>query len=80
MKNLITLNEIKEKINALKGQNIKMLVNKGRKRTEKITGEVQNLYPSVFTVKIEDLKGNSLATYSYTEVLCGHVKILFDKK
>ena len=80
MKSLITLNEIKEKINALKGQNIKMLVNKGRKRTEKITGEVQNLYPSVFTVKIEDLKGGSLATYSYTEVLCGHVKILFDKK
>ena len=77
MKSNLTLNEIKEQIDKLKGQNIKMLVNRGRKRTEKLEGVIQTLYPSVFTVSLLGEKGsNSLVTYSYTEVLCGHVKFL----
>lgn len=77
MRSNLTLNEIKEKIDKLKGQNIKMLVNKGRKKTEKLQGKIESLYPSVFTVTLFDEKGiMSLATYSYTEVLCGHVKII----
>lgn len=77
MKTLLTINEIKEQIDKLKGQNIKMLVNKGRKKTEKLEGVIKSLYPSVFTVLLVDEKGiNNIATYSYTEVLCGHVKFL----
>ena len=76
MRNNLTLNEIKEQIDKLKGQNIKMLVNRGRKKIEEIEGIIENLYPSVFTVKISDNFGKSLVTYSYTEVLCGHVKFL----
>lgn len=77
MRKNLSLDEIKEQIDKLKGQNIKMLVNKGRKKIEKLEGVVQTLYPSVFTVNLIDDKGlNSMATYSYTEVLCGHVKIL----
>lgn len=72
----MTLSEIKEQIDALKGKTIEMLVNKGRKKTERYAGTIQNLYPSVFTVSIEDEKGTFLATYSYTEVLCGFVKFL----
>lgn len=74
MKNNLTLNEIKEHIDKLKGQNISMLVNRGRKKLEKLEGVIENLYPSVFTVNLVD--GNGLVTYSYTEVLCGHVKFL----
>ena len=77
MKNNLTLNEIKEQIDKLKGQNIKMLVNKGRKKTEKLEGVIKTLYPSVFTVSLLGEKGiSTLVTYSYTEVLCGHVKFL----
>ena len=77
MKNNVTLNEIKEQIDKLKGQNIKMLVNKGRKKTEKLEGIIEKLYPSVFTVSLSGDKGiTTLVTYSYTEVLCGHVKFL----
>lgn len=79
MKEFITLNNIKEKLNELKGTNVKMLVNRGRKKVEEIEGEIDNLYPSVFTVKIDSLKGENFATYSYTEVLCGHVKIISNK-
>lgn len=74
MKNNLTLNEIKEQIDKLKGKNISMLVNRGRKKLEKLEGVIENLYPSVFTVNLVD--GNGLVTYSYTEVLCGHVKFL----
>ena len=77
MKNNLTLNEIKEQIDKLKGQNIKMLVNRGRKKTEELEGKIENLYPSVFTVLLLGDKGaQSIVSYSYTEVLCGHVKFL----
>lgn len=76
MRNNLTVNEIKEQIDALKGKDVEMIVNKGRKKTEKLAGRIQNLYPSVFTVNIKDEKGSFLATYSYTEVLCGFVKFL----
>ncbi|MGN1208430.1 MAG: Veg family protein [Christensenellales bacterium] len=76
MKTNLTLNEIKNQIEQIKGKSVKMLVNRGRKRTEKLEGVIQNLYPSVFTVEIKDLKGNCIVSYSYTEVLCGFVKLL----
>lgn len=76
MKTNLTLNEIKEQIEAIKGKNVKMLVNRGRKKTEKLEGIIQNLYPSVFTVEIKDLKGSNIVSYSYTEVLCGFVKLI----
>lgn len=76
MKTNLTLNEIKLQIEKIKGQSVKMLVNRGRKKTEKLEGVVQNLYPSVFTVEIKDLKGSNIVSYSYTEVLCGFVKLL----
>ena len=81
MRNNLTVNEIKEKIENIKGENIKMLVNKGRKKKEKLEGVIQNLYPSVFTVEIDDeILGKNLVTYSYTEVLCGFVKFIENKK
>ncbi len=76
MKTTLTLNEIKQQIEEIKGKNVKMLVNRGRKKTEKLEGVIQNLYPSVFTVEIKDLKGHNIVSYSYTEVLCGFVKLL----
>jgi len=77
MRNNLTLNEIKEQIDKLKGQDIKMLVNRGRKKTERLEGKIETLYPSVFTVSLKCNKGiSTLVTYSYTEVLCGHVKFL----
>ena len=62
-----------EEIEKLKGENIYMEINKGRKRIEKYQGIIENTYPSIFTVNVGDGK-NSLS-YSYTEVLCGDVVI-----
>lgn len=76
MKNNLTLLDIKNKIEEIKGKNVKMLVNRGRKKTEELTGVIKNLYPSVFTVEISDEYGANVVSYSYSEVLCGFVKLI----
>lgn len=74
-KNNVTIQEIKDKLSALKGIPLKMEVNKGRKKIEHFKGNIVDLYPSVFTFKIENLSLNDVLSYSYSEVLCGFVKI-----
>ena len=62
-----------DEIERLKGSNISMEVNKGRKKIEKYQGFIENVYPSIFTVNIGE--GKNPLSYSYTEVLCGDVII-----
>ena len=64
------LDDIKLKINELKGQNIQMSINRGRKKIESVTATIKDVYPSVFTIKTSDEK---LQTFSYFDVLCGNV-------
>ncbi|MBP3619968.1 MAG: Veg family protein [Clostridia bacterium] len=64
------LDEIKLKISSLKGQNIQMDINRGRKKIETIEAIIKDIYPSVFTIKTADEK---LQTFSYFDVMCGNV-------
>ena len=66
------LNDIKEKIKNLKGQNVDMKINRGRKKIDTITATITDVYPSVFTIKTTKKK---LQTFSYFDVLCGDVLI-----
>ena len=53
-----------------------MQVNKGRKKILKYTGVIENVYPSIFTVRLTgDIVSSDFLSYSYSEVLCGNVKI-----
>ena len=60
----------------MKGESVKMQVNKGRKRIEKYTGVIESVYPSIFTVRIDNPVAQDFLSYSYSEVLCGDVKII----
>ena len=62
------LNEVKEKIRNLKGQELTMSINRGRKKIDTVTATIKDIYPSVFTIKTTDEK---LQTFSYFDVLCG---------
>ena len=64
------LDDIKLKISKMKGQNVQMSINRGRKRIESVTATIKDVYPSVFTIKTPDEK---LQTFSYFDVLCGNV-------
>ena len=47
------LSQVKEKIEQLKGKDVKMQVNRGRKKIENYEAVIETIYPSVFTVKIK---------------------------
>lgn len=66
------LDEIKLKITNLKGQNVQMSINRGRKKIESLCAIIKDVYPSVFTIKTEDEK---LQTFSYFDVMCGNVVV-----
>lgn len=72
-KAIFGLTDIKEQIASLKGQDVDLEVNIGRKRIKQFSGIIESVYPSVFT--FVDINGN-LKTYSYSDILCGDVKIL----
>lgn len=69
-KAIFGLDEVKLKIQELKGQNVQMSINRGRKKIDTISATIKDVYPSVFTIKTEDEK---LQTFSYFDVLCGDI-------
>jgi len=66
-----TVNSIKQKILALKGKEVELLINRGRRKVGNYRARIENVYSSVFTVKT-----CSEQTYSYNDILCGEVKIV----
>lgn len=69
----LNLEEVKNKILNLKGLEIEMNVNRGRKKIEAISGIIRDVYPSVFTV---ETKLEKIQTFSYYDVLCGNIKFI----
>lgn len=68
----LNIEEVKTKILSLKGREVEMNINRGRKKIESISGVILDVYPSVFTVMVKQQK-SSLQTFSYYDVLCGNV-------
>ena len=64
------LDEIKLKITNLKGQNVNMKINRGRKKIESLQAVIKDVYPSVFTICTPDEK---VQTFSYFDVMCGNI-------
>ena len=68
----MSIHEVKEKILSLKGREVEMNINRGRKKFESLSGIIKDVYPSVFTVETGESK-SSVQTFSYYDVLCGNV-------
>ena len=71
---ITTLEDIKKAVLSLKGEQVKLYINRGRRKILKLEGVVDNVYTSVFTVK-DKIASSLTHTYSYSDVLCGEVKI-----
>lgn len=65
------ISNVKKQIYNCKGSSVKIMAQKGRKKTDTLFGVIQNTYPSIFVVKLTDTKTNNdrLVSYKYTEVL-----------
>ena len=68
----LNIEQVKNQILALKGREVEMNINRGRRKIETVNGIIQDVYPSVFTVAVCTQK-SSLQTFSYYDVLCGNV-------
>lgn len=71
----IKMAEIVQAITNLKGEQVDMEVNKGRKRIEKYVGVIESVFPSVFTVDIKQPQNKGKQSFSFNDVLCGDVVI-----
>lgn len=69
-----TIADIVKKIELLQGEQVAMQVSRGRKRIEKLVGKIEHIYPSVFIVSIDGHIPSTMS-YSFSDVLCGDVKI-----
>jgi len=74
-----SIDKVKEFISTLEGKSLKISVNKGRKRIIKYTGSIQQLYPQVFVLNINNNKDIKSLSCSYNDVICGDIKLSEDK-
>lgn len=73
-----TVENIKQQILQLKGKEVNLHINRGRRKVSLYRARIEDVYSSVFTVKSCSLELGSIFTYSYNDILCGEVKILND--
>ena len=73
-KDLKTVDYVKDTLSKIKGQNVKMEVCVGRKKIVNFDAVLTNIYPGVFTVSVPN-SDQPERSYSYTEILCGNVKV-----
>lgn len=74
----LTVEDIKKQILNLKGKEVHLYINKGRRKVSSYKARIENVYASVFTVKNNSLDLDAISTYSYNDILCGEVKISND--
>ncbi len=67
-----SIEEVKTRIRNLRGKNLCVSVNKGRKKTIKLDGVITDMFPSVFMFR--SAAGDTVS-FSYSDVICGDIKL-----
>ncbi|MCH5160393.1 MAG: Veg family protein [Clostridiales bacterium] len=67
-----SIEEVKTRIRDLRGKNLRVSVNKGRKKTIKLDGVITDIFPSVFMFR--SATGDTVS-FSYSDVICGDIKL-----
>jgi uncharacterized protein Veg len=61
-----TIAQIKD----MQGTAVKIKVNRGRNKIEEIEGVVENVYPSIFTIRSTE---GELSSFSYSDILARNI-------
>lgn len=70
------LNDIKRSLDGFVGEKILLRANGGRRKTIERTGVLEETYPSVFVVKLDqESSNNKRVSYSYADVLTETVEL-----
>ena len=71
-----TLENIKTTLEKHIGKRVQLKANKGRKQIVTRRGVLEEAYPSVFIVRVDDgANGSSRISYSYSDLLTSNVKL-----
>ena len=71
----ITLSQIKAAVEGCYMRPVAVKLNLGRNKYVTFRATVSGIYPSLFTVSPEDKNFLGKTAYSYSEMLCGRVKL-----
>lgn len=80
IKSTATLGEVKEKIKKLYAKPVDVTLNLGRNKTVKFSGRLIGVYPALFTVSPFDKTFKGKTSYSYSEYMCGRVKLMENRE
>ena len=69
------ISDVKQMVRACSAQRVAVRVNLGRNKTMSYSGVLSGVYPALFTVKPDQEGFLGKTAYSYSDVLCGNVKI-----
>lgn len=71
------LDKVREEMDSYVGNKVRIKANKGRKRIDIKEGYIENTYPSIFVVKVQNESNQAFrhVSYSYTDVLTKNVEI-----
>ena len=75
IKSNTSISQVKEIIAKMNLKNVEVVVSLGRNKYAKFTGVLSGVYPALFTVKPFDKDYRGKTSYSYSEYLCGKVKL-----
>ena len=76
MFNRTDVSHVRSDIERIIGSTVQLETNKGRHKSSISRGIVSNVYPSIFTVRLNDGPGSSRnMSFSYTDVLTNTVEI-----
>ena len=69
------IKDVKQMVKSCAEQRVAVKVNLGRNKSVRYSGVLSGVYPALFTVKPDDEDFLGKTAYSYSDVLCGAVKI-----
>lgn len=75
IKSPLTLPEVKKTIESLHLKDVEVVVELGRNKRQSFKGRLTGVYPALFKVTPFDLAYRGKTSYSYSEYLCGKVKL-----
>ena len=69
------IKDVKQMVKECSAQRVAVRVNLGRNKSMSYSGILSGIYPALFTVKPDEEGFLGKTAYSYSDVLCGNVKI-----
>ncbi|MBQ7348711.1 MAG: Veg family protein [Clostridia bacterium] len=75
IKSTVNLSQVKAAIKKLQQKPVDVTLNLGRNKFVKFSGTLTGVYPALFTVVPFDKSFKGKTTYSYSEYMCGRVRL-----